>query len=178
MTTLTNPEWWKAAAFRALRTAAVVALPYVPVTLSGQDYLALGGVALMGAILSLLTSLTGIPEAEGEGRPWYYSLMARVTKTVAQALITAVGAAVFITDVDWSSIPALVVTAAVGSAVLFFSIGSPETTPPPAIAGVPIVAPVAAPVFVDNATQPVVLSDAPAVEDVNAVDSHDGRTGE
>lgn len=122
--------WWKAAAWRAGRTAAAVAIPYVPLTLAGQDYLALGSVALVAAFLSILTSLTGIPEAEGEGRPWYYSLFARTGKTVAQALLTASGAAVFLTDIDWSAVPALVASAAVGSILLFFSKGAPEVTLP------------------------------------------------
>lgn len=164
--------WWKAASMRALRTAAVVAIPYVPVTLAGQDYLALGSVALMGAILSYLTSLTGIPEAEGEGRPWYYSLLARTGKTVAQALVTAAGAAVFITDVDWAAVPALVISSAIGSILLFFTAGTPETTPPASIGGTPVVAAIPAP---PAAEAQVAEAPAQAAATVDPADTGDGR---
>lgn len=158
--------WWKAATMRALRTAAVVALPYVPLALNGQDYLLLLGAAAMGAFLSYLTSLTGLPEAEGEGRPWFYSLFARTGKTVAQALLTAVGAVTFVQDVDWSSVLPLVVSAAVGSILLWFTKGAPETSPPASVGGTPVVAAIAAPPV--GAEQVV---ESPAQEEEAAVEA-------
>src|SRR6188472_3595228 len=121
MATITSWDWWKAALARAARTAAVVAVPYVPLTLEGQAYILLLSAAGMGAILSLLTSLTGLAEVEGNEQPWYFSLLSRVVKTVAQAVIAAFGTAALFTEVDWSAIPALVVSAAIGSALIFFT---------------------------------------------------------
>src|SRR5690349_15805663 len=114
MATITSGDWWKAAAVRAFRTAAVVAVPYLPVALSGADYIILGSAFVMGFILSILTSLAGIAEVNGaDAVPWWYATLSRVVKTVAQALVTAVGSAVLFTDVDWSAIPALVVSSAI-----------------------------------------------------------------
>lgn len=138
MLSLFTGDWWKAAAMRALRTAAVVALPYVPVTLDSQNYLILMSVAATGAILSLLTSLAGLAEVEGAEQPWYFSLLSRVVKTVAQALVTAVGAAVVLTDINWSTIPALVVSSAIGTALLFFTKGAPEAPKPALVEAAPV----------------------------------------
>lgn len=130
MTSITSGSWWKAATMRALRTAAVVAIPYVPVSLSGQDYLIMASAAGMGFVLSILTSMVGIPEIDGDSQPWYFALLSRVVKTVAQALLAAVGTATFFYEVDWSAIPALVIAAAIGSALLFFTRGAPEADKP------------------------------------------------
>jgi hypothetical protein len=130
MTTITSGDWWIAAAKRALRTAAVVAVPYVPVALSGADYLILASAFGMGFILSILTSLAGIAEVEGAEVPWWYAALSRTVKTVAQALITAVGSAVLFTDVDWSTIPALVISSAVGSLLLAVVGKLPEAPTP------------------------------------------------
>lgn len=174
-----TPEWWKAATMRALRTAAVVAIPYVPTALAAEDYIILGSVALTAAILSYLTSLTGLPEADGEGRPWFYSLGARVLKTVAQALAVAAGSAVLITDIDWSQVPALVASAAIGSALIWFTKGAPESSPPASVGGTPVVAAIAAPPVgaeqvVESPAQEEAAVEAAPVEDFEnepAVDS-------
>ena len=138
MSSIFTGDWWKAAVMRALRTAAVVAIPYVPISLDGQNYLVLLSVAGMGFILSIITSLAGLAEVEGVEQPWYFSLISRVVKTVAQALVTAVGAAVFIQDVNWSAIPALVVSSAIGSALLFFTKGAPEAPKPQLVEAAPV----------------------------------------
>lgn len=148
MTTITSGAWWKAALARGFRTAAVVAIPYVPVTLDGTDYLILASAAGMGFILSILTSLAGIAEADGAEVPWWYATLSRVVKTVAQALVAAVGSAVLFTDVDWSIIPALVVSSAVGSLLLAVTKQLPEAHNPeanPVEAGAPTINIVASP---------------------------------
>lgn len=130
MTVITDGNWWKAALMRALRTAAVVAVPYVPVSLGGSGYLLLASAFGMGFILSILTSLAGIAEAVGNEVPWWYGAVSRVVKTVAQSLVTAVGSAALFTDVDWSIIPALVVSSAVGSLLLAVIKQLPESPVP------------------------------------------------
>jgi len=130
MATITSGDWWKAALMRGLRTAAVVAIPYVPVALSGTDYIILASAAVMGFVLSILTSLAGIAEVEGQEVPWWYATLSRVVKTVAQALLAAVGSAVLFTDVDWSVIPALVISSAIGSLLLAVVKQLPEAPTP------------------------------------------------
>jgi len=131
MATITSGDWWKAAAVRALRTAAVVSVPYLPVALSGTDYIILASAFGMGFVLSLLTSLAGIAEVDGtDSVPWWYATLSRVVKTVAQALVTAVGSAALFTDVDWSVIPALVVSSAIGSLLLAVINQLPEAPTP------------------------------------------------
>lgn len=62
--------WIKAALIRALKTAAQTAIAALPVTgfLIGEvNWLAVLSMAAGGFVLSMLTSLAGIPEAD-EGR--------------------------------------------------------------------------------------------------------------
>jgi hypothetical protein len=62
---LTSAAWWNAAGTRAIKTAAQAAVASIAVkTLWDVEWIALGGVVLLSAFLSLLTSLAGIPEVE------------------------------------------------------------------------------------------------------------------
>lgn len=118
MANLKSKVWWRAAGMRALRTALVIATPYVPIVVQSNDWALLAGVASFGALTSLLTSLAGIAEADGMEVPWFWAILERVVKTAAQALITAFGSATMFSQVDWSTIPALTITAVLGSLFL------------------------------------------------------------
>lgn len=62
-------RWFKAAGVRALRTwaqAFVAALPVVGFTLGSVDWIMCASSATGAAILSLLMSLSGLPEVDGE----------------------------------------------------------------------------------------------------------------
>ena len=66
MKNLKNPKWWEAAGTRAIKTIAQTALSLLTV---GQafleiDWKVVGSVALVAGIISLLTSLAGLPEVE------------------------------------------------------------------------------------------------------------------
>ena len=57
-------EWWAAAGIRALKTAAQTAVASIGVAavLSEVDWIAVGSASLLAGVLSLLTSVAGLPE--------------------------------------------------------------------------------------------------------------------
>ncbi len=59
-------EWWIAAGIRALKTVAQTAIATIgtAVVLSDVNWLAVVSASLLAGILSLLTSLAGLPELE------------------------------------------------------------------------------------------------------------------
>lgn len=58
--------WAKAAAIRAIKTMAQTAVATIGVSAVMQDvnWIAVGSAALLGGVLSVLTSIAGLPEAE------------------------------------------------------------------------------------------------------------------
>ena len=59
-----SKQWWKAAGVRGLRTLAQTAAAMIPVaaTVTAVDWRTVLETALTAAVLSLLTSLGGLPE--------------------------------------------------------------------------------------------------------------------
>ena len=59
--------WAAAAAVRAIKTAAQAAIGVIGATtyMGGVDWLLVASSAILSAILSVLTSVAGIPEVEG-----------------------------------------------------------------------------------------------------------------
>lgn len=64
-------DWASAAGIRALKTAAQTAIATIGTSAAmGQvDWLMVGSTAMLAAVLSLLTSVAGIPEANGGASP-------------------------------------------------------------------------------------------------------------
>lgn len=62
-------EWLKAAGMRAIKTFAQTALATIGVnaTMGSVDWILVGSTSLLAGILSLLTSITGLPEIKGNG---------------------------------------------------------------------------------------------------------------
>lgn len=60
--------WWKAAGIRALKTVAQTALAALSTSyvLADVDWLVVGSASVLAGILSLLTSLAGLPEVGEE----------------------------------------------------------------------------------------------------------------
>lgn len=66
MKNLSNATWWKAAIIRAVRTFAQTAVATIGTTALMEDvnWLVVGSASLLAAILSILTSIAGLPEVE------------------------------------------------------------------------------------------------------------------
>ena len=61
-----SKNWWKAAGVRAVKTVAQAAVAAIGTTamVSEVDWLVVGSTALMAGVLSLLTSVAGLPEVD------------------------------------------------------------------------------------------------------------------
>lgn len=59
-------EWTKAAGIRSLRTMAQTAVATIGIsaTMGSVDWLVVGSTSLLAGVLSLLTSIAGIPEVK------------------------------------------------------------------------------------------------------------------
>lgn len=66
-------EWFKAAGVRAIKTAAQTAVATMPVTaltIGDVDWTIVASSAILAGVISLLTSIAGIPEVDdGESVP-------------------------------------------------------------------------------------------------------------
>lgn len=60
--------WTKAAAVRAIKTMAQTAIATIGVAMTMQDvsWVIVGSTALLAGVLSVLTSIAGLPELKGE----------------------------------------------------------------------------------------------------------------
>ena len=63
-------EWWKAAGIRALKTFAQAAVATIGTSAAfgDVDWLMVGSSAALAAILSFLTSVSGLPEVSADGK--------------------------------------------------------------------------------------------------------------
>ena len=66
MRNLKNPKWWEAAATRAIKTVAQTAVSMLTVGqyFTDVDWLGIASISLVAGIISILTSLAGLPEVE------------------------------------------------------------------------------------------------------------------
>lgn len=68
MDNLTNPKWWAAAGVRAIKTVCQTAIATIgsSAVLSAVDWKMVASASVLAGILSLLTSLAGLPEVPDE----------------------------------------------------------------------------------------------------------------
>ena len=66
MTKVFTKEWLKAAAIRAIKTVAQTAVATIgtAAVIGEVDWLMVGSAALLSGVLSLLTSIAGLPEVK------------------------------------------------------------------------------------------------------------------
>lgn len=63
-----SKKWWKCAGIRALKTVCQTAIATIgtSVLLSDVNWIAVGSASILAGVLSMLTSLAGLPEVETE----------------------------------------------------------------------------------------------------------------
>lgn len=68
MTNLTNKKWWVAACTRAIKTMAQTAVATIgtAAVLGEVNWTMVVSAAVLAAVLSLLTSLAGLPEVKAD----------------------------------------------------------------------------------------------------------------
>lgn len=61
-----NKKWWKAAGIRAIKTVAQTAVATIGTSAAMGDvnWLMVGSASLLAGVLSLLTSVAGLPEVQ------------------------------------------------------------------------------------------------------------------
>jgi hypothetical protein len=66
MRNLSNVEWWNAAGIRALKTFCQTAIAAIGTNalIEEVNWLVVGSASLLAAVLSILTSIAGLPEVE------------------------------------------------------------------------------------------------------------------
>lgn len=120
--------WWKAAGLRAARTTLVTIAPFLAGGITDVHWAVAASTAGLAGILSLLTSLAGLPEL-ASGAPRWLAWLSRAGKTFAQSLVASIGTtAVLLSQVDWTHGLSIAAVATLGSLILAAVGVLPETS--------------------------------------------------
>lgn len=68
MKTLKNKKWWAAAGTRAIKTMAQTAVATIGAStmITETNWVVVASATIMAGVLSVLTSIAGLPEVKGE----------------------------------------------------------------------------------------------------------------
>lgn len=109
-----SASWWKAASWRALRTAVAVLIPLLAATTIFELDLVLAASTVgLSVVASYLTSLAGLKEVVGDTVPKWVAIGVRAIKQFAQTAVGFIGASLLVTEVDWLTLLSLSASAAV-----------------------------------------------------------------
>lgn len=121
-------NWIKCAGIRALKTMAESAASTMSTAavLGDINGIAVVSTAALSGILSMITSIAGLPEVDGvTGKRWILAAGVRALKTVAQQAIARIGTAAMMGDVDWLAVASSAAVAGIYS-LLISAAGIPE----------------------------------------------------
>lgn len=124
--------WAKAAGVRAIKTVAqtMVANVGIAAAVNPGDWLVALSASLLAGIVSLATSLVGLPEetdGSGGARSWVKSAVIRSIKTIGQSVASSLATFTLLSEVYWPSVLAAALVA--GALSILTSIaGLPEAT--------------------------------------------------
>ena len=122
--------WWDAAWKRVAYTVLAAILPAATLlTLGEVTVVYVAGMAAAAALLSLATSLAGIPETTGTPVPLWRAIVTRTLKTAGQVAIPALAAVTVVTDLDWQGMAVQVGGAALTTLIRTVMSYLPETAP-------------------------------------------------
>jgi hypothetical protein len=122
--------WWDAAWKRAAYTVLAAILPAVTLLLIGEvTALYVAGMAAAAALLSLATSLAGIPETGPTAVPLWRAIITRTLKTAGQVALPALAAVTVVTELDWQGLAVQVGGAALTTLIRTVMANLPETAP-------------------------------------------------
>lgn len=96
-------RWFRAALIRAVKTTAQSAIAVIGVAaaLDSIDWLAVASTAVLAGILSLLTSIKGLPEVDEKRMSWVEAAALRAVKTIAESAIATFGVASMLSEINW-----------------------------------------------------------------------------
>lgn len=123
-------EWLKAKGWAFARTFVAIATPFLLQYLqdrAGFDYKIAISMTGMTLILFVVTSLKEIPDP-GTAPAWQV-LVWRFLRQFGQVLGAAIGTAVFVTDVQWSSVLVTTAVSAFSTVILGSYVVQPSTVP-------------------------------------------------
>lgn len=122
--------WWQAAGTRAAYTVLAALVPLVGLFVTSDvTPLYVASVSALAGLVSLVTSLAGIPELEDRTVPLWRAIVVRVLKTIGQVGGPVLVSVQLLEDVGWYELGVAVAGAALTTLIRTLMAYLPETDP-------------------------------------------------